>query len=295
MTTKTIKRQLPALRDDIADLTTRRPVPGPQAEQIDPFLLLNHHGPQVYLPGNRGLPFGPHPHRGFETVTFILEGELAHLDSAGHQSVIRAGGVQWMTAGKGLVHAELSPEAFKRAGGPLEILQLWVNLPARLKMTAPKYVGLQREQIPALPSADGKGVVQLIAGRWNGQEGPITTLTGVFMSTVTLQRGGEVTFAGLAGRSVLLYVVRGAVRIGPGNTPATVVPQHTLVNLSDQGDEVEIRASENSVLLFGHAAPINEPVVAHGPFVMNTNEEIAQAIRDYQAGKFDAAPVSDGR
>ena len=153
MTTRTIARLHAAYRDDIGDLSTRRPLPGPAIDQLDPFLFLNHHGPQTYRPGNRGLPFGPHPHRGFETVTFILEGQLSHLDSGGHESVIDAGGVQWMTAGSGLVHAELSPEAFKRSGGPLEILQLWVNLPSRLKMTKPHYVGLQAPDIPKIGRA----------------------------------------------------------------------------------------------------------------------------------------------
>src|SRR5215217_8196479 len=131
---RTINKLHPAHRDDFGDLATVRPLPGPDVDQIDPFLFLNHHGPQTYRPGNRGLPFGPHPHRGFETVTFILEGNLAHRDSAGHESVIHAGGIQWMTAGSGIIHAEVSPEDFKRSGGPLEILQLWVNLPGRLKM-----------------------------------------------------------------------------------------------------------------------------------------------------------------
>ena len=154
---RTVSQIHPAYRDDIADLVTRRPVPGPGLDQVDPFLFLNHHGPQVYPPNNNGLPFGPHPHRGFETVTFVLEGELAHYDSGGHESVIGAGGVQWMTAGAGLVHAEVSPPEFKRDGGPLEILQLWVNLPARLKMTPPRYSGLQREQIPLVPLPGGAG------------------------------------------------------------------------------------------------------------------------------------------
>ncbi|MCP1364769.1 pirin family protein, partial [Halomonas sp. BBD48] len=161
MPSRTVNRQYPAYRDDIGDLITRRPVPGPAIDQVDPFLFLNHHGPQDYRPDNQGLPFGPHPHRGFETVTFILAGELAHRDSGGHESVIGAGGVQWMTAGSGLIHAELSPESFKRRGGPLEILQLWVNLPARLKMTQPAYVGMQREQIPAIAADDGRATVNL--------------------------------------------------------------------------------------------------------------------------------------
>jgi hypothetical protein len=283
-----IRARHAAFRDDIGDLITRRPLPGPGLDQVDPFLFLNHHGPQVYPPGNRGLPFGPHPHRGFETVTFILEGELAHLDTAGHQSVIRAGGVQWMTAGRGLIHSELSPQEFKRRGGPLEILQLWVNLPARLKMAPPAYVGLQREQIPSLPTADGQGRVNLIAGRWGGAEGPIRSLTGVFMSTVELARGGSVEFADLGGRNVFLYVARGRIDIGGAS-----VAEHSLVELHDDGDRLAIRALDDAVLLFGHAQPIGEAVVAHGPFVMNTREEITQAIRDYQAGLFDIAPSNN--
>ncbi|MEA1677467.1 pirin family protein [Nitrospirillum sp. BR 11163] len=279
---KTLERLHAAYRDDIADLTTRRPLPGPALPQLSPFLFLNHHGPQTYGPGNNGLPFGPHPHRGFETVTFILEGELTHADSAGHESVIRAGGVQWMTAGRGVVHSELSPAEFRRKGGPLEILQLWVNLPARLKFAQPGYTGLQRDAIPALPTPDGRGTVNLIAGTWNGVTGPVTSLTGVFMSTVSLAAGATVRFDGAAGRNVFLYVVRGAIAVGGG-----AVPFHHLAELSLEGDTVEITAREDAVLLFGHGEPIAEPVVAHGPFVMNTREEIIAAIRDYQAGLFE--------
>jgi hypothetical protein len=289
MAGRSVRRLHAAYRDDIGALVTRRPLPGPGLEQVDPFLFLNHHGPQVYPPGNGGLPFGPHPHRGFETVTFILAGELAHLDTAGHESVIGAGGVQWMTAGRGLVHSELSPEPFRRHGGPLEILQLWVNLPARLKMAPPAYTGLQRDSIPALPTADGRGRVNLVAGRFGGAEGPVRSLTGVFMSTVELAAGGHVDFERLGGRSVFLYVVRGTIGIG-GATAAA----HTLVELDRQGDRLDIDAGEDSVLLFGHADPIGEPVVAQGPFVMNTREEIVQAIRDYQAGRFGAAPGGAG-
>ncbi len=159
LTSRTVARLHPARRDDIGDLITRRPLPGADLPQVDPFLFLNHHGPQTYPPNNRGLPFGPHPHRGFETVTFILEGELSHADSGGGESIIGPGGVQWMTAGSGLIHAELSPESFKRDGGPMEILQLWVNLPSRLKMTAPNYVGLQAADIPKVALDDGRVTV----------------------------------------------------------------------------------------------------------------------------------------
>jgi quercetin 2,3-dioxygenase len=285
VSTKSIQRQHASHRDDIGDLVTRRPLPGPHVEQVDPFLFLNHHGPQVYPPHNRGLPFGPHPHRGFETVTFIVQGELTHKDSGGHESVIRAGGVQWMTAGRGLVHAEVSSAGFMARGGPLEILQLWVNLPARLKLSEPRYVGLQAADIPALRTEDGRGMVHLVAGEWGGLRGPIDSLTGVFMAMVDLSSGGQVLFPGIGRRSVFLYVVRGRVRIGQDEAPA-----HLLVELSRAGDDVEIEAAEDSYLLFGHAEAIGEPVVAHGPFVMNTREEIALAVRDYQAGKFGPLP-----
>jgi quercetin 2,3-dioxygenase len=286
MTAKSIKRAHPAMRDDIADLTTRRPVPGQHVEQIDPFLFLNHHGPQVYAPRNRGLPFGPHPHRGFETVTFILTGELAHRDSAGHESVIKEGGIQWMTAGSGLVHAEISPEEFMRKGGPLEILQLWVNLPPRLKMTQPRYIGLQRDEIPAIPTPDGKGIVNLVSGEYLGRKGAMQPLLDVFMSTVELKAGARVEFTGVAKRNVFLYVVRGSINVA--GAPA---PHWHLLELNDDGDSVDIEATTEAVLLFGHAEPIGAPVVSYGPFVMNTRDEIMQAINDYQAGKFNAIPA----
>jgi redox-sensitive bicupin YhaK (pirin superfamily) len=288
MPAKTLVTRHAAVRDDIGELITRRPVPGPALETLNPFLFLNHHGPQIYAPHNRGLPFGPHPHRGFETVTFMIEGELAHRDTGGHESVIGEGGVQWLTAGSGLVHAEVSPDAFRECGGPLEILQLWINLPARLKMTPPRYTGLQAGAFPVVPGADAPGqesraLVHLIAGQWNGVSGPVESLTGVFMSTVRLQRGGAVNFAGVAERVPFLYVIRGAVRIGKDTVSA-----FTLAELSDMGDSVEFIAEDDALVLFGHADPIDEPVVSYGPFVMNTREEISQAIADYQAGKFGA-------
>jgi quercetin 2,3-dioxygenase len=281
MALKTVTGIHASLRDDIADLVTRRPLPGPRVAQVDPFLFLNHHGPQVYPPNNRGLPFGPHPHRGFETVSFILEGELMHRDSGGHESVIRAGGVQWMTAGSGLVHAELSPDAFKRSGGPLEILQLWVNLPARLKMTAPRYQGFQGDQIPKVDAADGKAKLHLISGKWNGVTGPVESITGNFMSAIDAKPGARLDVDGLDGRNVFLYVVSGGVRVN-----GIDIPHHHLAQLSLEGDALAIEATSDACLVFGHGAPIGEPVVAHGPFVMNTVDEIRQAIADYQAGKF---------
>ena len=282
---KPVLRVHPAERDDIADLVTRRPVPGRGINNVGAFLFLNHHGPQTYKPGNRGLPFGPHPHRGFETVTFILEGDLAHRDSAGHESIISKGGVQWMTAGSGLVHEEVSPEAFKRSGGPMEILQLWVNLPSKLKMVQPRYVGVQADQIPVVEKDGVK--LHLVSGEYQGKTGAIESLTGVFMTWLEMKAGSRMAFDALAGRDVFAYVVRGDVAIN-----GTSVSGFNLAELG-AGDSVELVAGSDAVVLFGHAAPIDEPIVSHGPFVMNTVAEIHEAYADYQAGKF-SAPVNVG-
>src|SRR5215212_988487 len=154
MPRRTVRTRFVPHREDIGDLVTRRPEHA--LERINPFLFINHHGPQVYRPDNRGLPFGPHPHRGFETVTFILDGSLLHRDTGGHESTIGSGGIQWMTAGSGVEHSETSPPEFLRDGGPLEILQLWLNLPAALKMTEPRYLGLQTDQIPSIAAGGGQ-------------------------------------------------------------------------------------------------------------------------------------------
>ncbi|RKR04289.1 hypothetical protein C7446_1493 [Kushneria sinocarnis] len=283
---RSVRYQHAAARDDIGDLVTRRPLPGATLDQLDPFLLLNHHGPQSYPPDNDGLPFGPHPHRGFETVTFILAGELLHADSDDHQSVIEAGGVQWMTAGSGLVHAEVSPESFRRAGGALEILQLWINLPARLKMVEPDYTGLQHDEIPLVELDDGRARLALVAGFLAGEIGPIRSLTDVFMSTLELKAGARISLPVSRERTVFLYVIDGEPSVG-----GTAVAPHQLIELENDGDEVLIEAERDARLLFGHAPALNEPVVAQGPFVMNSHEEIEQAIRDYRAGRFGGLDI----
>ena len=278
MVSRTVRRLYRAITDDIGDLRTQRPLPNGEIDQIDPFLFLNHHGPQIYPPGNRGLPFGPHPHRGFETVTFIVEGSLAHRDTGGHESVIEAGGVQWMTAGRGLEHSELSPEEFQRKGGLLEILQLWVNLPSRLKMTEPRYIGLSLDAIPSVVRGGVK--VNVISGDFEETRGPIESLIGITMTTIEMDEGTHVTLPAPRDQNVFLYVVRGAVRVG-----ATPVNEMHLVDMNGDGDAIEIDAFRRSLLIFGRAKPIGEPVVSYGPFVMNTRDEILEAVRDYQAGR----------
>lgn len=267
----------------IADLTTYSPLPSATLEQVDPFILLNHHGLQTYPPNNQGLPFGPHPHRGMATCTFIVEGDIMHEDSTGHKSIITSGGVQWMTAGKGLLHSEVSSEEFKQKGGNLEILQLWVNLPSSLKMSEPYYQGVQEENIPQLFFDDKRVRLSLIAGKYNQQSGVLETPIDAFLSTIHFQKGGGIEINISKERNVLFYVIRGSLAVN-----GTLVHQRQLVEFENEGEELSIVASENALLLFGHAQPFNEPVVSHGPFVMNTTEEIKQAYADFRAGKFGA-------
>ncbi len=277
---RTLTQVFPAVREDIGDLTTYRALPTQWVGMQDPFLFLNHHGPQFYMPHNQGLPFGPHPHRGFETVTFILDGDIAHRDSAGHESVIDAGGIQWMTAGRGLVHSEHSSERFLRDGGPLEILQLWVNLPARLKMTEPRYIGLQKEQIPTVEMPDGAVRLQLIAGHWNGMTGAVQPLTDISLMLLDFAGQGSISLPVAAEHAIFLYVVRGKIEVD-----SHCVQARHLAQFAADGDTLDITGLSGALVLFGHARPYQEPIVAHGPFVMNSEEEIRQAILDYQAGR----------
>jgi redox-sensitive bicupin YhaK (pirin superfamily) len=288
---RTIKAVHKAVYEPIGDLVTYRAMPTQAVAMnaIDPFIFLNHHGHQDYLPKNRGLPFGPHPHRGFETVTFILEGDLTHKDTGGASSMIKAGGVQWMRAGSGLIHAEVSSDEFKARGGPLEILQLWLNLPARFKMVAPSYTGLQKKEIPSIEMDSGKVVLHPVSGEWNGVKAPFEPLTDVHLSWIDLKQEGKVSFSVPSSQNIFFYVVKGEVRVN--DTTARI---HHLVEFNREGEDVEITATRDAILLFGYATPFHEPFVAYGPFVMNTKEEIMQAYDDYNKGKFgDAESLVD--
>lgn len=286
MTRRTIDVVLPALREDVAELHTFQAIPDSARAMLDPFLLLAHHGPQTYGPNNSGLPFGPHPHRGFETVTFIRSGMLAHHDSGGHQSVIGEGGVQWMTAGSGLIHAEVSPPEFRRIGGRIEILQLWINLPSRLKMSPPRYVGLHGAAIPAFELAGGAHLV-LVSGNLDTFSGAVRSLTDVFLGVLELTPSSQAELPAPRGRGVLLYVVEGNVEIDGGRVGARQV-----VALKDDGDEVHVSSSDGATILYGHAERLREPIVAGGPFIMNSQAEIEQAFADYRAKRFDGVPIA---
>src|SRR4051794_36626069 len=280
---KTIKAQHKAVYEPIADLVTYRAMPTDNVPMnvLDPFIFLNHHGRQEYLPHNNGLPFGPHPHRGFETVTFILEGDLTHKDSSGVVSVIKEGGVQWMTAGRGLIHAEVSSPQFKALGGPVEILQLWVNLPSKFKMTEPKYTGLQKENIPIADYDHGKVSAHIVSGDWNGVKGPFEPLTNIHLSFIYFKEGGKFTIQVPKEQNVFLYIVKGEIKVN-----GDFARIHHLVEFNHDGQTIEMKGTTDAVILFGYATPFNEPFFAYGPFVMNTREEIVQAYEDMKNGKF---------
>lgn len=250
-------------------------------DTLEPFLFLNHHGPQEYAPKNNGLPFGPHPHKGFETVTFIIEGDLVHKDSTGFNSNIREGGIQWMTAGSGIIHSETSSAEFQSHGGNIEILQLWLNLPARLKNIKPGYIGLQKSQIPEISFDNGLVTVNLISGSWGDQKGAIQSLADVHLATIQLKKGGTIEANVPPDRTVLFYLIKGKVSVNDSEAEL-----HDLVEFEPGDTKIEIKSKEDALVLFGHAQPHREPIAAHGPFVMNTHEEIRQAFVDYQQGKF---------
>ena len=276
---RTVKRIHKASYMPIDDLITYNPLPNNTIRQIDPFLFLNHHGPQTYRKNNKGLPFGPHPHRGMETITFILEGDIMHQDSANHQSIIRAGGVQWMTAGRGLMHAEVSSDEFKQNGGDLEILQLWVNLPKKHKMITPSYMGLQKEDIPFVSENGAR--VNVLSENYQSVEGPYKGVTDMPMFTLEMEAGATLSFEVPTNRNIFFYVVRGKV-----NTNGKEISKLNLVEFNNDAEQVNITALETAYIIFAHAEPFNEPVVSRGPFVMNTEEEIQQAYKDFREGKF---------
>ena len=265
----------------------RRPLPSMTLTVADPFLLIDELGPVDYGPGEAlGAP--DHPHRGFETVSYILSGELEHEDSAGHRGVLRAGDVQWMTAGAGIVHSEMPSRALREAGGRVHGFQIWVNLPSRLKLTEPRYQEVASAKIPTAESADGLARVRVVAGEALGARAVIDTLTPIVYQDWSLEPGADVTLPLSAEQRALVYVFDGAVELGDA---ATTAQDGQLALLSD-GDLVRLRAarggSKTARLLLLAGAPLNEPVARYGPFVMNTKEEIEQAFRDYQSGKISA-------
>ncbi len=265
-----------------AGFIVRRPLPTMGLRQADPFLLLDEMGPADYAPGEAvGAP--DHPHRGFETVTYLLEGEFEHEDSAGHRGTLRPGDVQWMTAGGGIIHSEMPSRRIREEGGRVHGFQIWVNLPARLKLSRPRYQELPKSGIPDGRTEDGSARVRVIAGAALGVHAAIATHTPIVYQDWSLEPGADVTTELPADHTALVYVFGGAARIGDAGT---VVGDGQLARLGP-GDAVRLRGegAETARLLLLGGVPIGEPVVQYGPFVMTSEREIAEAIRDYQSGR----------
>jgi quercetin 2,3-dioxygenase len=251
-------------------------------EHLSPFLLLDYAGPAQFAPATRPRGVGEHPHRGFETVTIVYQGEVAHRDSTGAGGRIGPGDVQWMTAASGILHEEFHSPEFTHGGGTLEMVQLWVNLPAKDKMSAPRYQTLLDQKIPSVDLPDGTGRVRVIAGEFAGHRGPAHTFTPIDVWDVRLNQGKAAQFSVAAGRTLALIVLHGSVSIN-GTQSAH---EAQMVLLERAGTEVMIEAATDAKLLLLSGEPIDEPVVGYGPFVMNTEAEIAQAIEDFNTGRF---------
>ena len=258
----------------------RRPFPSAGLELADPFLLIDEMGPVDYAPGEAvGAP--DHPHRGFETVTYMLEGAFEHEDSAGHRGALEAGDVQWMTAGGGIIHSEEPAEHIKRNGGRVHGFQIWLNLPARLKMTRPRYQEVPASGIPRAATPDGKARAAIIAGEALGVRAVIDTHTPITYQDWTLEPGADVSVPLGARETTLVYVFEGAARVGDAERE---VRDGQLAVLGE-GGTVRLRAGVPARLLLLSGQPLGEPVARYGPFVMNTRQEILEAIQDFQTGR----------
>jgi len=257
---------------------------GVQQRRISPFLMLDFAAEHNFAPSTRERGVDVHPHKGFETVTIAYKGSVAHNDSAGNSGVINPGDVQWMTAGNGILHKEYHEKEYSQKGGPFEMVQLWVNLPKKDKSTTPHYQALTADGMGKVQLPDG--VVNVIAGQLvvTGQpvvKGPAETYTPVNLFDIKLNKGGEISFPIPASHNTALLVIEGNIIVND-----RTAPQHSFILFKNEGEDISIKALENSVVLLLSGEPINEPIASYGPFVMNTQEEIYEAIQDFQRGKF---------
>lgn len=251
-------------------------------KRMSPFFLLDYQKPEAFAPTTRRRGVGTHPHRGFETVTIAYQGSIAHRDSTGNGGVIGPGEVQWMTAGSGVLHNEFHEEEFARAGGILHMIQIWVNLPRNHKLTAPKYQALTGRSIEAVPLADERGVVRIISGVYEDTRGPAETFTPAHMLDLRLKPGAEVRLPTPRDYNTALLALDGQVTAN-GSKP---VSAGEFILFKNDGDEVVVESLTESIVMFLSGAPIDEPLVHYGPFVMNSIDEINQAVEDFNSGRF---------
>jgi redox-sensitive bicupin YhaK (pirin superfamily) len=256
--------------------------PALSMQRMDPFIMLDYGSKFVFPPSPAPKGVGVHPHRGFETVTIAYKGQVAHHDSFGNSGIINEGDVQWMTAASGLLHKEYHAESFAKTGGEFQMVQLWVNLPAKDKMSAPKYQAITNDQMHKVVLEDGKSYVEVIAGNYKGEKGPANTFTEVHLQNAILEKGVKVDFDFPATQNTFLIVIEGSIKINDGAS----IPVDHFVEMDKKGTTFTIEAIENAKVLVASGEPIGEPIAAHGPFVMNTRDELVQAFNDFNDGKF---------
>lgn len=275
---------------NMGPIELRQPIPTSKIEMVDPFILLHHYGPYTINEENNPFDLGPHPHRGFEPITFIIQGEQLHRDSLGHQSVVKAGDVQWTTAGRGIIHAEGPTKEFVQRGGTLEGIQLWLNLPAEKKMIPANYQHVKNEDFTVITSEDEKVKIQIIAGSLGDNFGKINTQTFVNAFMINVEEGGEHTIEIPKEHQSLLYLLNGNVTIN--GDVKLIQDENQLIEFHQDGDGFSLKGNQTSKLLFLSGEPFKEHVASWGPYVMNTQTEIMEAMRDYQQGKMGFLPVS---
>jgi len=260
----------------------KQPLPTMHVEQIDPFLLLHH--AEAKVPADRDpmtAGVGPHPHRGFSPVTFVFKGGVHHRDSRGNSSVVSAGGTQWMNAGMGIIHSERPPESIHELGSTQEIIQLWINTPQKNKMDQPEYFPITAEETPQIPTDDLNVDIRIVSGEYKGVKGPVSSLSPVMSLRMTFSKGGSHYFEIPESFNAFIYLLDGKLKIdGYG-----YVDGLNLVNLKNDAPGIGVEALDDTRFILMAGEPLNEPMVSHGPFVMNTTTEVMEAMRDYQMGK----------
>lgn len=266
---------------DMAGTEVRQALPTQKVEQISPFLLLHHFGPFSFEPGELAFDVGPHPHRGFEPVTFLYQGGLRHKDSRGNEGELKAGDVQWMTAGRGIIHSERVSRSFRESGGTIEGIQLWVNMPKVHKMAQPRYQDIKAETIPVVEDAASGISVKVVAGTFRDVKGPALTYSPILAWQMNAAAGAKTAIEIPEAYNAMVYIVHGKLLSANGFE----YESGTLLHYKNDGETVFIHAAEDSALLLLAGAPIVEPVAQWGPYVMNTQTELLEAMRDYQMGK----------
>lgn len=282
-TYKTIQKIVNSPLVNMGPIRLRQPLPTDDIENVDPFLLLHHYGPYAISEFNNPFDLGPHPHRGFEPITLLFKGEQLHRDSLGNEMVVKGGGVQWTTAGRGIIHAEAPTKEFVKKGGELEGIQLWLNLPSKDKMITPNYQHLEDTQIPKVYSSDKKVQLNIVAGHQLGVKGNIATQTAVNVFTASAEEGGSIEIEIPINHQSLIYLLDGEISVNDSSTLNK--GEYQMVTFNQDGNMIQFKAKTKSTLLVLSGEPIKEKVTQYGPYVMNTQTEILEAMLDYQKGK----------